>query len=210
MPFSSCDTVLVAAQAGQVVLEVQPALKALFSGLEAASLVVGRGEELPAFDCHCPLASLPLAFKTRLGTIPLAIPYLSACEERLTKWRRRLPQTGRRRIGIAWAGNPAFETAGPAPVGMPLAPLLSAAGGDLFSLRDLRAGDRDILHRHPDVVQLGEAIEDFNDTAAIISLLDLVISSDTSVVHRPAAGRRCGFFSSVRVGAGWSAAATAW
>jgi hypothetical protein len=167
------------------VLEVQPALMPLLADAAGASLMMGRGEKLPAFDCHCPLASLPLAFKTRLATIPAAIPYLSASDERMTRWRQRLPRASRRRIGIAWAGNPAFKGDRTRSIGLSrFSPLLSAADVELFSLqRDLRAGDRDILRDHPHVVQLGEAMADFADTAAIISVLDLVISSDTSIVH---------------------------
>jgi tetratricopeptide (TPR) repeat protein len=176
---------LVAARAGRVVLEVQPPLKALLAGFAGASTVIGRGETLPAFDCHCPLASLPLAFKTRLDTIPATVPYLSTSEDRLIQWNRRLPQSRLRRIGIAWAGNPAFKGDQSRSIGLPrFSPLLAAAGVELFSLqRDLREGDRDILRDHPRVVQLGEAIADFSDTAAIMASLDLLIASDTSVVH---------------------------
>ncbi len=176
---------LVAARAARVILEVQPPLKALLSGVAGASLVMGRGEDLPAFDFRCPLLSLPLAFKTSLATIPATVPYVSASEDRIIKWKQRLPPAGKLRIGIAWAGNPAFNGDRTRSIGLPrLSPLLSAAGVELYSIqRDLRDGDRDILRSHPDVVQLGDTIEDFDDTAAIISLLDLVISSDTSVVH---------------------------
>jgi hypothetical protein len=47
----------------------------------------------------------------------------------------------------------------------------------------LREGDRDLLRRHPHVMQFGDTIADFADTAALVSLVDLVISSDTSLVH---------------------------
>ncbi len=176
---------LVAARAGRVILEVQPALKGLLCRLEGASLVIGRGEALPAFDCHCPLASLPLAFKTTLETIPAAVPYLSAHEERLIKWRARLPATGLPRIGIAWAGNPGFRDDATRSVGLArLAPLLAPPGVAFFGLqKDLRSGDRELLRDHPAITYLGDTIEDFDDTAAIVSALDLVISSDTSIVH---------------------------
>jgi tetratricopeptide (TPR) repeat protein len=176
---------LVAARAAKVILEVQPPLKALLSGVEGASLVLGRGEELPEFDYRCPLVSLPLAFKTRLDTIPATVPYLSASEDRVIKWKQRLPASRTRRIGIAWAGNPAFNGDRSRSIGLPrFSPLLSVAGVEFYSIqRELREGDRDILNSHPHVVHLGDTITDFDDTAAIISLLDLVISSDTSVVH---------------------------
>ena len=176
---------LVAARGAIVVLEVPPPLTALFSRIAGAARVVGRGEELPAFDCHCPLLSLPLAFNTRLDTIPATVPYLAASHDRVLKWEPRLPQTGQRRVGIAWAGNASFKGDQARSIGLArLSPLLAVAGIELVSLqRDLREGDSDILRSHPHVVHLGDAIEDFDDTAAVMSALDLVISSDTSVAH---------------------------
>jgi ADP-heptose:LPS heptosyltransferase len=40
-----------------------------------------------------------------------------------------------------------------------------------------------LLQSHPGVTSLGAELEDFTDTAAIISLLDLVITVDTAVAH---------------------------
>jgi tetratricopeptide (TPR) repeat protein len=176
---------LVAARDARVVLEVPPPLTALLSQLAGAALVVGRGETLPAFDCHCPLLSLPLAFRTRLETIPATVPYLSASETRVMKWRQRLPETGMRCIGIAWAGNSNFKGDQTRSIGLArLSPLLSVAGIEFVSLqRDLRDGDRDILRNNPRVIHVGDALEDFGDTAAVMSMVDLVISSDTSVAH---------------------------
>ena len=66
----------------------------------------------------------------------------------------------------------------------PLLPLLGVPGVQFISLqKDLRDGDEDLLRRHPHVIHLGDQIEDFSDTAAIMSLLDLIISSDTAPVH---------------------------
>jgi len=175
----------VVESAGRVVLEAPPALAGLFSRLAASVSIVSRGAALPAFDCHCPLLSLPLAFKTRLDTIPATTPYLSAAAERVSKWRERLPPSPARRVGIAWAGNPHFKNDRARSIGLTrLAPLLVAPGVEFLSLqKDLRPGDREALGAYPQLRHLGDAIEDFDDTAAIISLVDLVISSDTSVVH---------------------------
>jgi ADP-heptose:LPS heptosyltransferase len=62
--------------------------------------------------------------------------------------------------------------------------LLSVPGVQFISLqKDLRSGDEELLRQHPQVIHLGDRLEDFNDTAAVMSLLDLVISSDTAPVH---------------------------
>ena len=71
---------LLARAGAKVVLEVQPELKALLAGLEGVAAIVARGEPLPPFDVHCPLASLPLACKTELSSVPADIPYLRASE----------------------------------------------------------------------------------------------------------------------------------
>ena len=82
---------LVAARGVKVVLEVQASLQPLLSGLPGVAAVVARGEALPPFDLHCPLMSLPLAFRTTPDTVPAAIPYLQAPPDRVETWKARLP-----------------------------------------------------------------------------------------------------------------------
>jgi ADP-heptose:LPS heptosyltransferase len=86
---------------------------------------------------------------------------------------------------VAWAGNPEFVDDKPRSIGLaPLVPLLSTAGFQFVSIqKDLRGGDEQILRDHPQVLHLGDKIFDFGDTAAIMSLLDLIVSSDTATVH---------------------------
>jgi tetratricopeptide (TPR) repeat protein len=176
---------LLAARGATVIVEVQTALTSLASPIEGASRVLGRGEELPSFDLHCPLLSLPLAFKTRLESIPAQTPYLSAAPERVAAWRERLPKSDKPRIGVAWAGNPEFVADRTRSIGLrPLMPLFSMPGVQLIGIqKDLRAGDEEILREHPELIHLGNQLADFCDTAAIMSQLDLIISSDTAVVH---------------------------
>src|SRR5471032_2806692 len=81
---------LLAERGADVVLRVQPALKALLSQLSGARLVLADGEPLPAFDYHCSLMSLPFAFGTSLATIPSGAPYLRADPARVAAWTQRL------------------------------------------------------------------------------------------------------------------------
>jgi tetratricopeptide (TPR) repeat protein len=170
-------------QGARVVCEVQPELLPLLSQLEGVE-TVAAGQPLPAFDLHCPMLSLPLAFETRLETIPAAVPYLAASAERQHKWRDRLP-TGRARIGLAWSGSPTHKN--DANRSMPLAqlaPLLAESSACFVGLQgDLRDGDAEILRGLPNFFHLGSEFGDFADTAAVISLLDVVISVDTAVAH---------------------------
>src|SRR5215470_2595956 len=184
---------LLARAGATVVLEVAPALKELLSGLDGAARVVAQGEALPPFDLHCPLASLPLAFKTELKSIPAEIPYLSAPAERLEKWRARIDGLARPRIALAWAGNPAHANDRHRSIPLArLAPLWSLDGPTFVSVqRDGTERDAGVLAGSPRLLHLGNELSDFADTAAVLTLVDLVISVDSAVAHLAGAlGRR--------------------
>jgi tetratricopeptide (TPR) repeat protein len=172
---------LLAQGGATVVLEVQAELKALLSDL-AGVRVFARGETLPPFDVHCPLGSLPLAFKTTLATVPAGIPYLRASEERVAKWRPRLAALPGRRVALAWAGNPNHINDRNRSIALArLQPLLSAPGVSIVGIqRDVPETDRATLAA---LTHLGEELADFQDTAAVIALCDLVVTVDTSVAH---------------------------
>jgi ADP-heptose:LPS heptosyltransferase len=167
-----------------VILAVAPSLKAQMLSLPGVSAVLSDGERLPDFDLHCPLLSLPGAFETELATIPRTIPYLWPFEDRLVKWRERLPQNGRLRVGVCWTGNP--KHLNDRHRSLPLdsfASLLSVPGLDFISLqKEVGVAEKRVLD-DCNVVELGSGFQDFADTAAVIAMLDFVISVDTSVAH---------------------------
>jgi len=166
-----------------IVCEVQAELQPLLSQLEGIS-VIAAGEPLPAFDLHCPLFSLPFAFKTRVETIPAGMPYLAAAAERQTYWRNRLPQ-GRPRAGFVWSGSASHRSDAARSIALArLTALFEDAPVSCVSLQtELRSTDNDVLRNLRKLVHLGGEIRDFTDTAAIISLLDIVISVDTVTAH---------------------------
>jgi len=139
---------------------------------------------LPAFDCHCPLMSLPPAFATELSTIPAPVPYIAAAEDRVAVWRERMP-AGRPRIGIAWAGQRMHKN--DANRSMRLErwrPLLAQADVQFVGLQhELCDEDAAFLQGCPQLLQVGTQFRDFADTAAVISLLDRVIAVDSAVAH---------------------------
>jgi tetratricopeptide (TPR) repeat protein len=169
----------------KVVLEVQTELVALLSRLAGVAAVVGRGAALPAYDVYCPAGSLPLALRTEVATIPAPVPYLAASEARVAGWRDRLAALPSPRIAVAWAGSADHANDRNRSIGLArFLPLLTAGHGSFVSIqRELRAGDAAALAGLPHVTQLGDALADFEDTAAVIALADLVISVDTAVVH---------------------------
>jgi hypothetical protein len=182
--------VLLLARAGAtVVLEVQAELKSLLARLAGVSRIVARGEALPAFDVQCPLGSLPLAFKTELATVPAAVPYLAADEDRIAKWRPRLDALKAPRVALVWAGNISHANDRNRSIAFSkLGPLWKSGAAHFVNLqRELRSSDADELKNAPGVLHVGDALADLDDTAAVIALCDLVISVDTAVAHLAAA-----------------------
>jgi len=167
-----------------VLLEVQRPLTALLATLDGASQVIGSGSSLPPFDSRCPLMSLPLALKTRVDTIPASPKYLYGDSVKMARWRARLGERRRPRIGLVWSGNP-NNTIDPRR-SIDLAdwlPYLPAEFHYVCLQKDIRTGDQETLAANRWISRFDGEFDDFADTAALCECLDLVVSVDTSVAH---------------------------
>jgi tetratricopeptide (TPR) repeat protein len=172
---------LVAGRGARVLLEVPAPLKDLTASLVGVAQVISAPDQPAYFDLHCPLLSLPLAFGTTIESIPADVPYLTAPSESLRRWNVMLGSKRRLRIGLAWSGQPR-----PANRSIELRSLLPVLDldADFVSLqKNVRADDATVLQERSDLVPLGDKLDTFADTAAVIANLDLVISVDTSVAH---------------------------
>jgi len=172
-------------QAGATaILEVQPALKSLLSGIAGAHAVVGEGDALPAHDYHCPLLSLPLAFNARLETIPPAIPYLRPSTAAVNKWKSRLGRRHLPRVGIVGSGSLTHPNDRNRSIELGRLAALAGLGVQLISLqREVRPAEASVLAANDQVAYFGAELQDFSDTSALVSLMDVVISVDTAVAH---------------------------
>ncbi|WP_395687187.1 tetratricopeptide repeat protein [Caenimonas koreensis] len=163
----------------------RPALQALIATVDGIDHVIDERAPVAPHDYWCRAMSLPLRFATDLGTIPAQLPYLRAPPSRIDKWRTHLPAGGFK-VGLVWKGSPHhMNNANRSLPGLEtLAPLWSVPGVTFVSLQK-DADQEQALHPPPGqpILTLGNDIEDFADTAAIIELLDLVISVDTATVH---------------------------
>ncbi len=176
---------MVAERAARVILEVPASLRELLGTLAGGAQIVSQGDALPAFDVHCPLMSLPLAFGTSLGTIPAEVPYLHASPQAAAAWRGRLGPEGRTKIGLVWSGNPNHRNDRKRSIALAdLLPAFDGIDATFVSLqREIRASDATALFSRPDILHFGPELTNFADTAALASNLDLVVSVDTSVAH---------------------------
>ncbi|TYL94113.1 tetratricopeptide repeat protein [Bradyrhizobium rifense] len=175
---------MVAALGARVILEVEPPIQQCLGGIAGVAECAGRSSP-PAFDLHCPLGTLPLAFRTRLDTIPLAQGYVPAPPaSRAKAWDNRLGPRTRFRVGLVWAGNPDHKNDHNRSMTVrTLAPLLDCDVQFISLQKSVRDQDRAFLAERSDIVDLTEHLTDFSETAALISRLDLLISVDTSVAH---------------------------
>jgi hypothetical protein len=165
---------------------MQGPLKCLFESIANVNLIA-KGEELPHFDVHCPLLSLPRAFGTTAGTIPASIPYLRPDPLRVRKWAGRLAPGFR--IGIAWQGARRIEIDRERSFPLQLfAPLAAIPGVTLISLQKHAGAEQlDDMPSDMRVQHFGEELDAgpdaFVDTAAVMMSLDLVVTSDTAIAH---------------------------
>lgn len=178
----------VADLGARVVLTVPQSLLALLRGLDGVTELHQEGQPLPVFDYHCPLMSLPLAFKTQKGTIPSYSSYLSCDPDLVQQWAQKLGPKTKPRVGLVWSGSTRHDDDHTR--SLTLAQLLAYLPADIdyVSLqKDVRHADQATLQTHPGIRHLGDQLRDFADTAAVCALMDVVISVDTSVAHLSAA-----------------------
>ncbi len=186
---------LVADLGAKVILEVPSALATLLRCLPGVAKLIVSGEAPPPFDCHCPLLSLPLAFKTTLETIPDKSPYLESNREKVRYWKDKIGEHRKLRVGLVWSGG--FRPDQPElwevneRRNIPLAQLepLNNPDVEFFSLQKGQAAEAEAAALiakgwgGPHMNDFTGFLADFSDTAALIENLDLVISVDTSTAH---------------------------
>jgi len=192
---------LVAARGGKIVCEVQPGLKRLVEAVPGVVEVIEAPAPPPDFDVWASLLSVPRILGLDEASLPVARPYLHPREDWCLKWRQRLATPGGRAkkagksakkrpcIGLVWAGNPNVKSDRlRSPRLEPLKALLTIKDVDWVLLQQ-GDGRRDLegMSLPANVLDLASEIKDFADTAALMSELDLVISSDTSTAHLAAA-----------------------
>jgi tetratricopeptide (TPR) repeat protein len=150
--------------------------------------IVTRWETTGEFDAYIPLSGMPRIAGTTVDTIPTPIPYLHPDSAKIAAWKQRLDAltpSGKKRIGLVWAGRPTHKNDRKRTVKLEqFAPLF--ARPDL-AIVTVQKGDQiaqvgSYFGAAP-LVNLGPSISDFTDTLAILPSLDHLVTIDTSVAH---------------------------
>ncbi len=173
---------------GRVVVACQEVLLPLLRGMKWGDQVewIPNRDELPASDYVISLMSLPGVLGVDEETIPADVPYLLSDPQRVAAWRDRLAVSGaKRRIGIAWQGNPQHSADAIRSTSLEQFQPLWNSLGDEFDWVSLQKGfgEEQIGERFP-VLKL-ELDKDgaFLDSAAIMQSLDAVVATDSAVAH---------------------------
>ena len=173
---------LIKEKGGYIVLECKRELVKLFESLGVIDEFIEKSNAVPNVDAdyYVHLMSLPYIFKTNLENIPNKIPYLKAEPELVEKFKSKF-NSDKFKVGIVWSGNKSQDDD----------KNRSMRFKNFESLREIKEVDFFSLQKGKsveqlddvEVVDIGEEINDFADTVAVIENLDLVISVDTATVH---------------------------
>ena len=186
---------LLAKRGARVLFEPQIHLQKLLKNLDGISELIEPGQTIPHYDYHCPLMSLPLAFKTNRNNIPNEIPYIFTDESKKIYWKEKLAAISGPKIGIVWSGG--FRPHNPELWGVnqrrnisfELISQLNLEGIEYFSLQKGERAEAELSQGQSQFWKTSnfhnyvDELKDFSDTAALIDQLDLIISVDTSSAH---------------------------
>jgi Flp pilus assembly protein TadD len=199
--FASCLPDLIS-RAGKCVCECTPKLSRLFAHSFPGAEIVPKDTwkspdsvRLYRPDVQVAIGSLPRFFRPSADAFPVHAGYLRAEPDRLAYWRKQLAGLpGKKKVGISWRGG--AQSTRRVLRSIPLhywGPIMSLDDIDFICLQYAAREDEldqaralGIRIRH-----WPHALEDYSETAALVSALDLVISVQTAVVHLAGALGRC-------------------
>ena len=173
---------MLVARGARVVLRVGDPLQPLCRGCQALPVFAEIGSVPAVVRSALPGLQSPLAFETRLDTIPADMPYLPAPpRSRVQAWEGRLEDRlgprRRFRVGLVWSGRPTHVNDHNRSIPLQMLSRILDVDAAFISLqKDPQPSDKAALER-TGIVDLTSHLTDFAETAALVSCLDLVIAS---------------------------------
>lgn len=182
---------------GHCIVECEPRLLPLFQrSMPDISFVATQRESstrwlagLPAPAWQITSGDLPALFRRQESNFEGKTPYLEADPARQAYWRERLRQisAGGPMVGISWRGGTAQTRTRARSLDIAqLAPILGVAGVRFVNLQygDSRRDLEEFRALHGvEVLEFPEALADYDETAALVGALDLVVTVCTAIVH---------------------------
>ena len=171
----------VAARGGRVIVECHPGLENLLATAPGVSETVKVGADVLEADCYLSIMSLPHVLGTTWSNLPAKVPYLSVPSDTQVRDLR----DRRLRVGMAWRGNAKHENDNWRSLELSALKALREVDGVSFFGLQVGAGrtDCDKAPWKGSITDLAAGLKNFEDTAAVVSQMDLVITVDTAMAH---------------------------
>jgi len=177
-----CKT-LFKKEAKVLVRTPDPLTSILKTALPAASFY-SADDDLPIFDFHCPLMSLPLALSISSPSEVPASPYISAPALKVKKWESYFDKFTLPRVGLVLEGKKSHQNDHLRSIKSTEIVNFLPSGVDYFVLqKELSPELITTMNSRADIHSCSELLQDFGDTAAACDQMDIIFSVDTSVAH---------------------------
>lgn len=164
-----------------VIVRTRPALMKLFEGVKGIDLICSEEERVVEHDYYLPLLSSAYVLKTDLQSIPRTCPYIEAKHDiyPLTLAKEV------KHIGLVWSGSPTHRAHKERYIGLKRLVRFFEMDGIQWHALQLGEDNQELeaCGLQERIINHADALVDFSVTASLISQLDLVITTDTSVAH---------------------------
>jgi hypothetical protein len=170
----------IASEGAAIDVFCQPPLVPLIARVEGVRTATSDLVERPTNDYHATIFDLGAYRLPTVNSEHWFGTYVAASPERLHAWADRIAVLPRPRIGIAWKGSPLHNNDRNRSLPAEYVARLIAGSASFVSLQ---MGTEMPVGTSGTLVDAGSHIKDWDDTAAIVSYLDLVITVDTAVAH---------------------------
>ncbi len=167
----------------KIVVKCRDELKELFKCIDEIDILTNRSEATPNFDYHLSIMSMPYILGlSSVKELIVKTPYLYASKDKELEVKE---EKGKLNIGICWSASTTSESYEERV--LQLKSFLPLINNDKINVYNLQIGEdkKEIqdLGLEDKIIDYTNNLSDFSKTASLIKELDLVISSDTSVVH---------------------------
>ena len=145
--------------------------------------IFGNLKEVPEYDKYVPASDIPSYLNMDFDNIPYSSGYLLCDEAKKNYFKDKYFQTEKYKVGLCWkAGGIGMRSAINRTINIDyFKKILDIKKVQFYSfqMNDIFDG----VEKYPQIIDLKKDLKTFDDTAAAMANLDLMISADTSCIH---------------------------
>ena len=147
---------------------------------------IGRySDDMGEFDYWVPIMSIPGILGVTVDNVPRIQSYLTASQELVQAWQKRLGSKTRMRVGFSWSGRKDSwihqHKSVPFPVILDM--IKANPQYDWINLQVDASPEEEAQLSEVSVTRYPGTITSFADTAALMMHMDVVVSVDTAISH---------------------------